>query len=110
MDLALDSIKEMLSSPDASEKIGSMLESFMGGSQTESTGLSADTDDIPLDKIMKIAQAYRGLGKADDPRVNLLKAIKPYMRESRGGSVDRAIKLLSLARLAPLLGDMKDVL
>lgn len=126
MDSTVDALKELLNSPGASEKIESMLGAFMGGGGDDDNGDSgAPADmlgslfgkggkggmgDLPVESMMKIAQAYQQISKKDDPRINLLKAIKPYVRESRSESVDTAIKLLGLLRLAPLLGDLKDVL
>lgn len=127
MDSAVDALKELLNSPGASEKIESMLGAFMGGGGDDDDGDSGGAPDmlgsllgkggkggglgdLPVESMMKVAQAYQQISKKDDPRINLLKAIKPYVRESRSESVDTAIKLLGLLRLAPLLGDLKDVL
>lgn len=118
---AVDTLRELLSSPDAGEKIESMLGAFMGGSDGHDSGDGSDdvkgssnampgAGDIPIESIMKIAQAYSSISKADDPRVNLLKAIRPYVRKSRTESVDKAIKLMGIMRLAPLLSDLKEVL
>ena len=117
---ALDTIRAMLDSPDAGEKIGAMLGALTGGAETEQdsgkdggkddNAAPFDSGDIPIESIIKIAGAYKSISKKDDPRVNLLRAIKPYVRESRGESVDTAIKLLSVMKLAPLLGDLKDIL
>ena len=124
MDKAIDALKEMLDSPDGAKTIESLMSTFMP-SGSENTGENAKNDDergsgdasvlnnlsdIPVDSIMKIAGAYKSLNKTSDPRINLLKAIKPYVRSGRGESVDTAIKLLGLLRLAPLLGELKDVL
>lgn len=113
MDFMIDSIKEFLDSPGAGEKISSLLGAFGGGEkeeQKEATEIKNDLDDIPVEKIMKLLGAYRSVSREDDARINLLRAIKPYVRKSRSESVETAIKLLSLARLAPLLGDIKEVL
>ena len=124
----VDMLKDLLNSPGAGEKIESLLGAFMGDGEESGSapadmlgsilGKGGKTDGampdippgIPVDSMLKIAQAYQQISKKDDPRVNLLKAIKPYVRSSRSESVDTAIKLLGLMRLAPLLGDLKDVL
>lgn len=134
MSNAIDMLKDMLNSPDAGEKIGSILSALGGGSDENenpeaalpdlssiasmltSTGdkkkaeKSPDLTDLPIANIMKIATAYQKLSKEDDPRINLLSALRPYMRHGRQNSVDTAIKLLGLLKLAPLLGDLKEVL
>lgn len=113
----VDALKDFLNSPDAGEKIETLMGAFLGGEDSESASIkpkehdsASAAPDIPMDSILKIVQAYSHISKQDDKRVNLLKAVKPYVRKSRADSVDTAIKLLGLMRLAPLLGDLKDVL
>lgn len=108
MDFAIEGIKEFLSSPDASEKISSMMDALgVGGDNGEKTSLASD---IPIESVMKIANIYKSMNSEDDKGIKLLRAIKPYVRKSRTESVETAIKFLSLAKLAPLLGDIKEVL
>ena len=38
----------------------------------------------------------------NDTRANLLLSLKPYMRSSRQGSIDSALKMLNIARLSQL--------
>jgi len=122
MDKAIDALKEMLDSPDGAKTIESLVSAFMSGDSKNTTENTKDEgqengdfalaglSDIPVDSIMKIAGAYKSLNKTSDPRITLLKAIRPYVRSGRGESVDTAIRLLGLLRLAPLLGELKDVL
>jgi hypothetical protein len=122
MDTAINTLKEMLDTPDGIKTIESLMNTFMSGEaeneDEDSTESGKDDEgnlgkgfsDIPVDSIMKIAGAYKSLNKTSDPRITLLKAIKPYVRSSRSESVDTAIRLLGLLRLMPLLGELKDVL
>ncbi len=115
MDFAIDSIKEFLDSPGASEKIQSLLGAFGAGGEEPPKSSQKDHSpaipgDIPIESIMKIAAAYKNMSREDDSRINLLRAIKPYVKKNRSESVETAIKLLSLMRLAPLLGDIREVL
>lgn len=127
---AVDMLKDLLSSPDASEKISSMLGALgMDESKQEAqpdlsalSGLlgsksdqpndtaSGETPQLPIVNIMKLTNEYQKLSRQDDPRVNLLRALRPYLRPHRLSNLDNAIKILSLVKLAPLLGELKDVL
>ncbi|MGM9936438.1 MAG: hypothetical protein ACI38A_03750 [Candidatus Ornithomonoglobus sp.] len=40
----------------------------------------------------------------DDNRANLLKSLKPFMRESRRDTIDEAIKFMNLAQITKLFG------
>lgn len=41
--------------------------------------------------------------KADDPNIDLLRALKPYLAPSRQEKVDQAIKVMRLLKLLPIL-------
>ena len=47
-----------------------------------------------------------GLSGGDDNETRLIKALKPYLSKQRSESADKAIKLLKLSKMAPLLGDL----
>ena len=121
----VDMLKDLLNSPGAGEKLNHCWAHLWGMGKRpallpptclalslekaeKTDGAMPDIPPgIPVDSMLKIAQAYQQISKKDDPRVNLLKAIKPYVRSSRSESVDTAIKLLGLMRLAPLFGGFK---
>lgn len=109
LDGAIDTLKEILNSPDAADTISSMLGAVgLGGD------VSAKESDVPAlqpEMLSKVMAAYKSLDKGGaDRRVTLLRAVRPFMRETRRGDVDTAIKMLMLFRLMPLLGDFKDIL
>ena len=48
-----------------------------------------------------LMQAFSGGENFIKPeKLNLIKAFKPYMTESRGSSIDRAIKMANIAQAA----------
>ncbi|MEA4921273.1 MAG: hypothetical protein VB078_10200 [Clostridiaceae bacterium] len=48
-----------------------------------------------------LMQAMSGNGNFIKPeKLNLIKALKPYMSDTRGGSIDRAIKMANIAQAA----------
>lgn len=100
-------VAELLSSPDIADKIGEIASSVMSDSGGESGGLPmADMPDVSV--IMKLLSEYKKASGDEDDRVRLLRAIKPYLKREKAESVEKAIKLLALFRLSPLLGDLKD--
>ncbi len=104
IDGAIDALKDILNSPDAAENISAMLSGFgLPGADQKSQ------NDLPISPQMlaKVMEAYKSIGKADDRRVTLLRAVRPFMRETRKGEVDMAIRLLTILRLMPLLKDFQ---
>lgn len=57
--------------------------------------------------MMKIANIISKLNsKSDDPRCELIAALKPLLSEQRRHKADEAIKILKLLSMLPFLGDL----
>ena len=60
-------------------------------------------NDMSMEYISQMKDIIGRLGNSNsDPRANLLMSLKPYMRTKTQGSIDSAVKLLNLAKLAVL--------
>lgn len=118
LDSAIDTLKSILEQPDAADTLASLLGAAGLGSkaaQAESAESKKETAAGALglqpDMLLKVMDAYKSLGSQDkDDRITLLRAIRPFMREQRKDSVDTAIRFLTIFRLMPLLGELKDIL
>ncbi len=103
LDSAIDTLKEILNSPDAAQNISAMLSGFgLPGAEKQ----EEDTLGFSPQMLAKVMDAYKSLGKEDDRRVTLLRAVRPFMRETRKGEVDLAIRLLTILKLMPLLKEL----
>ncbi len=110
MDDMAGKISELLSDPDGMEKIKAMANAIFGQSEAEKTPKNDDSQSVgglslpdgfdPL-KFMNIFSALKS-GEADH-RANLLLALRPHLSHERQERVDKAVKLLKLASLLPLL-------
>lgn len=66
-------------------------------------GGNSGGNDISMEYLSQMKDIIGKLGNSNsDPRANLLMSLKPYMRTRRQGSIDSAVKLLNLAKLAVL--------
>lgn len=88
---AADMLKGLLGD-DADDKIKSVMNSL-----SENGGAGFD-DAAQLRDIVSRLASSRG-----DPRADLLLSLRPYMRGSRQRSIDSAVKLLNLGKIAALL-------
>ena len=52
------------------------------------------------DMLPDLLQMLGGSASVNSDRANLLKAIKPYVNESRSGSIDRAVNMAGMAKSA----------
>lgn len=80
---------------------------FSGSAQKDETGASSPPPGEsanPLSSALpQLLQAFSGRGNyIDENRLNLVNAIKPYMAETRAGSIDRAIKMANMAKAAKM--------
>lgn len=92
-----DKIKSILNNPE-------MMNMF--------TSLVNPEDDKKDDEMSKndialsLKNAMNGINGAHDKRINLLSALKPYMRESRVSNIDKAIRIIKLTQLSSILKDL----
>ena len=106
MDDLNEKITALLSDPSALEGIRNMAAGLLGNveavppSKVEEEPIMPDID---IAKLMKIMGSLGG--RKNDERTGLLLALKPHISEKRRERVDRAVKILKLLDLLPLLQD-----
>ena len=113
---AMNTLKSLLGD-NAEDKIKSVLGSLSAGDDSniikseDSVDIATTEDNLPastpnidtgtLDSLMQIKGIVNNLtNSSNDSRANLLLSLRPYMRSSRQGSIDTAIKLLNLSKLS----------
>ncbi len=106
----MDTIKSLASSLMSGDgDVSSMLSSLMsdGADKVLSPPKKEETSDFPaiapdqLASIMRVMSAFNNSG--DDARTRLLLALKPHLSEKRRDRVDKAIKLMKLISVMPLI-------
>lgn len=102
-------ISELLSDPRGMEKIKSLAETLFKDNTTPKDEPPEDTssggfglpDGFDIGKIMGLMSAFNN--QQSDRRSNLLLALKPHLSNERQERVDKAVKLLKIAALLPVL-------
>lgn len=85
-----------------------------GNSNTDSNNSSnSDFPDFDIGTMLKMKSIMDSMNKPqNDPRANLLKSLKPYLKSSRKDKVDQYIKLFSMGKvfeaMNPLGGEKKN--
>lgn len=128
-DQAISKLQDMLSSPGGQQQLENIIESLTGGSSNQPqdttpplptppatneagnilSGLLSGSSSNPInsDSLIKIKNIIDGLQMDNDPRVNLLSALRPYISSTRGRHIDNAIRLMSISKLPLLLKNLK---
>lgn len=106
-------ITDLLSSPDGLNRLKTVAENLLGNNDFANEQPSPQKEDgfsLPanllenmgnMQGIMKLAGL---LGKEQkDIRIDLLRALKPHLSEERAKRVDKAISILKIAAILPIL-------
>ena len=110
MENIAEKISELLSSDGGIEKIKSLADGLFGGNSSQSESDDKDSensnafslpDGFDIGKIMGLASAFGN--QKPDHRSALLLALKPHLGEARRERVDKAVKLLKIVAMLPLL-------
>ena len=79
--------------------ISSLLSSFNNSSDNNNSN-SEQTNNIDIETILKMKTIIEKMNKnQNDPRANLLRSLKPYLRSSRKQKLDQYVKLLSMTNV-----------
>ena len=95
-----DKLNSMLSNPDLMKTISAIASGFGNGSNENQQAYSVDS---PTDIGAELSSVVSSINDNNDSRINLLYALKPYMRSARADQMDMAIKILKLTKLTSLL-------
>lgn len=105
MDDMAERLSELLNSPEGMEKIKTLAGALLGGGEKGKNEPEPQPEmSMPdISALMKIGGLLKQTGQ--DERVDLLLALKPHLSERRRERVDRAVKLLKLYSLIPVLSE-----
>ena len=74
-------------------------------SQNSNVGTSTEMPDI--ETIMKIKKVMDSMKTtSNDPGINLLSSLKPYLRDEKKSKVDQYIKILNMSKAISIFNDL----
>lgn len=114
-------VSEMLKNNEIPDNIKSMMNNFASEQNSSSTSQEPSSNateneempNIDLNTMLKMKSIIDSMNRQqNDPRANLLRSLKPYLKPSRKEKVDQYIKLFSMGKvfevLNPLGGEKKN--
>lgn len=117
-------VSEMLKNNEIPDNVKSMMNSFVSeqnnssassedSSNTTESKAQRNSDDsfempnIDLNTMLKMKSIVDSMNKQqNDPRANLLRSLKPYLKPSRKEKVDQYIKLFSMGKVFEVLNPL----
>lgn len=95
-------IMDILSNPEMMQKLNDVMSSL--GASSENTSYNDNSSNELAANAKNIIST---LNHADDRRITLLNALKPYLRDSRANGVDKAIKILKMTKLTEVFKNIE---
>lgn len=115
----MEKLNGMLKGKEIPDNIKDMLGSVMNGqsnstsdTNTNSSNNSSSTDNIDINTILKMQQIIKAMNsEKSNSSVNLLRSLKPYLKQSRQDKVEQYIQLFNMEKVIELMnhtgGDKK---
>ena len=105
MDDISQKLSAILNDPEGMEKIKTLAENMLGGSEPQKQ--EGPLDDLGIDMITltKMVNMLKNKREESD-RIKLLLALRPHLSEEKQQKVDTAVKILKLLDIAPLFKEM----
>lgn len=70
---------------------------------SSSVNNSSNSSNIDFETILKMKSIFEKMNSTEDPRANLLRSLKPYLKESRKSKVDQYIQLFNMTKVMDVL-------
>ena len=118
---SIDNIKNMVGNQDMSQILSKispeMIQNFSNmmnnnnntnnnNSNTENNN-NTDLNNIDMQTIMKITQAFNKMNNGNNSRNNLINSLKPYLRSEKQSKLNQYSNLMNMAKMAELFKDNK---
>ncbi len=112
----MNQISNMIKNNEIPDEIKNMMNSLnSNASNSTESSSSQDTSssenktmpEFDMATIMKMKKIMDSMKESrNDPRTNLLKSLKPYLKESRKEKVDQYIQLFGMGKVFEMLGPL----
>jgi hypothetical protein len=101
----MKNVSQMINDGNIPDELKNMLNNFKSSSNSSNNNSSTDntsqfdTSSIDFNTILKMKSIFDKMNSSDDPRANLLRSLKPYLKESRKSKIDQYIQLLNMSKV-----------
>ena len=107
----INQINNMMKNNEIPDDIKSIINNITNNSQeqnaTNSEKASSSSPEFDMATIMKMKSIIDAMKtNNNDPRANLLKSLKPYLKESRKAKVDQYIQIFNIGKVFETLNPL----
>ena len=104
-------LKGILENPDTMKQIMGLMNALNNdneqGKKNETSSVSLPFGLDNPETLLKLGNAFGKIANDNDPRINLIMAIKPYLNKNRLLGAERAMQILKLSKMSSLFEELK---
>lgn len=99
-------ISQMVNDGNIPDEMKNIINSFSSNSSSQNNDSSSNASNslnFDIETIIKMKSIFDKLNDSDDPRANLLRSLKPYLKDSRKSKIDQYIQLFNISKVIDIL-------
>lgn len=98
----IKNISKMVNDGNIPDEIKNIVNSLKSDNSS-SVNNSDSSSNIDIETILKMKSIFEKMNSSEDPRANLLRSLKPYLKDSRKSKVDQYIQLFNMTKVMDVL-------
>lgn len=98
----IKNISKMINDGNIPDEIKNIVDNLKSDNSS-SVNNSTSSSNIDFETILKMKSIFEKMNSTEDPRANLLRSLKPYLKESRKSKVDQYIQLFNMTKVMDIL-------
>lgn len=79
------------------------IKNLIGNSKSDNSSSVNNSSTLDFETILKMKSIFEKMNATEDPRANLLRSLKPYLKNSRQSKVDQYIQLFNMTKVMDIL-------
>lgn len=97
----IQNISKMINDGNIPDDMKNIINNFSSNSSSNESNSnnSSNSSNIDFDTILKMKSIFEKMNSTEDPRANLLRSLKPYLKDSRKSKVDQYIQLFNMTKV-----------
>lgn len=95
----LKNISQMINDGNIPDEI----KNIVGNLKSDNSSSVNNSSNLDFETILKMKSIFEKMNSTEDPRANLLRSLKPYLKDSRKSKVDQYIQLFNMSKIMDVL-------
>ena len=93
----IKNISQMINDGNIPDEVKNIVNNLNSNNEAKNNS-SSNTSNIDINTILKMKSIFDKINSTEDPRANLLRSLKPYLKENRKSKIDQYIQLFNMSK------------